>query len=310
MADITELVDELSTLTIAEATQLARLLRQKWSKKILNFYMDDSGSRHPDHDPGKRAAHGYDWFALGGVLVKDEDENEARRLHSELCAKWNIASAIHSAEVRGRNGGFLWLNKASKSDQEAFYEDLYQLMRQAPVIGLACVVDRPGYNHRYLEKYKEQRWMLCKTAFNIAVERAAKYAVQMGYKLRVSPERCNKTEDGRLKAYYSDLKQAGPPFAKDTSDKYGPLSPDEFRATLYEFKLKYKSSPMAQLADLYLWPICMGGYHASNRPYQRLKQDGKLIECIIPERDWPVLATKYSCFDSVERLPLKIMAEM
>jgi hypothetical protein len=42
--------------------------------KILNFYLDDSGTRHPDHKQGKRAAHGYEWFALGGILVKEEDE--------------------------------------------------------------------------------------------------------------------------------------------------------------------------------------------------------------------------------------------
>lgn len=66
---------------------------------------------------------------------------------------------------------------------------------------------------------------------------------------------------------------------------------------------KNKSSPMAQLADLYLWPICVGGYHASNRPYQRLKEDGKLIECVLEEKDWPMLASKYSCFDKVVRKP-------
>jgi hypothetical protein len=45
---------------------------------VVNFYMDDSGTRHPDHDPGKRAKHNFDWFALGGILVKDSDEPEAR----------------------------------------------------------------------------------------------------------------------------------------------------------------------------------------------------------------------------------------
>lgn len=49
--------------------------------KVVNFYLDDSGVRHPDHAPGKRAAHGYDWFALGGVLVKQKDEDAARTLH-------------------------------------------------------------------------------------------------------------------------------------------------------------------------------------------------------------------------------------
>jgi hypothetical protein len=176
-------------------------------------------------------------------------------------------------------------------------------MRDAPVIGLACVIDRPGYNERYRAKYGKQRWALCKTAFNVAIERAAKYARGQGYRLRVAPERCNKPEDALLKQYYDDLKKDGAPFAKDTSEKYGPLTSDKFRQTLYEFKPKYKSSPMVQFADLFLWPICMGGYHASNRPYQRLKEDRKLIECLIPEAEWPVLATKYSCFEGVQRKP-------
>jgi hypothetical protein len=53
----------------------------------------------------------------------------------------------------------------------------------------------------------------------------------------------------------------------------------------------------------YLWPICMGGYRASTRPYRRLLGDGKLIECSLPFPDWAGLGTKYSCFESVERLP-------
>jgi hypothetical protein len=43
---------------------------------VIHFYMDDSGTRHPDHDPGRRPAHGHDWFGLGGVLI--EQKNEAR----------------------------------------------------------------------------------------------------------------------------------------------------------------------------------------------------------------------------------------
>jgi hypothetical protein len=148
-----------------------------------------------------------------------------------------------------------------------------------------------------------QRWSLCKSAFSISVERAAKYARANGCRLRVLPERCNKQEDQVLRGYYDELKAKGAPFAADTSDKYGPLSAAELRATLYEFKLKAKTSPMAQLADLYLWPMCMGGYRTDNRPYKRLREDGKLIECGIPSEDWPMLATKYYCFDLVKRAP-------
>jgi hypothetical protein len=77
--------------------------------KILNFYMDDSGTRHPDHKPGKRASHGYDWFSLGGILVKEDDEPKARRLHAEFCEKSSIEGPIHSVEVRNKTKGFLWL---------------------------------------------------------------------------------------------------------------------------------------------------------------------------------------------------------
>lgn len=104
-----------------------------------------------------------------------------------------------------------------------------------------------------------------------------------------------------LQGYYKALKTEGMPFAKDNSDKYGPLTREQLTQTLYEFKTKQKTSPMAQLADLYLWPICMGGYHASNRPYQRLTDDGKLIDCHIKEDERPMLGSKYSCFENVER---------
>lgn len=107
--------------------------------KVLNFYLDDSGTRHPDHDPGKRAAHGYDWFALGGILVKEEDEDTARKLHKQFCNKWNIGDPIHSVEIRGCTGNFLWLMELSKTNRESFFGELYQLMRAVPAIGLSCV---------------------------------------------------------------------------------------------------------------------------------------------------------------------------
>jgi Protein of unknown function (DUF3800) len=265
---------------------------------VVNFYMDDSVTRHPDHDPGKRAAHAFDWFALGGILVKDSDEQVARELHDDFRRKWGITCPIHSVEVRARTKGFLWLERRPQRDKDIFYEDLYQLLKAVPVTGLACVIDRPGYNARYRAKYGRQRWSLCKSAFTISVERAAKYARSLNCRLRVLPERCNKKEDDVLKGYYNDLKVNGPPFDPNMSEKYRPLMPDEFKKTLLEFLPKKKSSPMAQLADLYLWPICMGGYKANTRPYERLKEDGKLIECVLPASDWPMLATKYYCFDS------------
>ncbi len=270
---------------------------------ILQFYLDDSGIRYPSRLPGKRPEHGHDWFALGGILIRSEDEEQARHLHSAFCRRWNITVPLHSSEIRSKNRNFAWLRGLDGPTRIQFYEELYQFMRSAPVLGLACVVDRPGYNNRYFELYQQKPWLLCKTAFSVVVERAAKHARNLGCRLRIAPERCNKFEDGLLRGYYDALVREGMPFAPQSSDKYRPLQSNDLGQILYDFKLKMKSSPFVQLADLYLWPICIGGYHASNRTYARLMNDGKLMECQLASEDWTTLASKYSCFDQIKPKP-------
>jgi hypothetical protein len=167
----------------------------------LNLYLDDSGTRHPTRNPGKKADHGFDWFALGGVLVRSDEEEVARNNHRDFCKKWDISAPLHSSEIRSQNLHFDWLRQLDTAEKTQFYEELYDLMRKAPVIGIACTIDRPGYNARYLEMYQKHPWQLCKTAFSVVVERAAKFARSKDLKLRVYPERCNKAEDSLLKAY-------------------------------------------------------------------------------------------------------------
>lgn len=123
-----------------------------------------------------------------------------------------------------------------------------------------------------------RQWHLCRTAFAIAVERAAKYARSRDRKLRVMPERSSKADDDRLMRYYDDLRSSGPPFAQASSAPYSPLTAAEFHETLHEIRFKTKSSPMAQVADLYLWPIALAGYEPQNRPYVALRTSGRLIE--------------------------------
>ena len=77
--------------------------------KVMSLYMDDSGTRQPDRDPGRRPEHGYDWFGLGGVLIKEEEEEETRELHRQFCERWDISTPLHSAEIRSRAGGFSWV---------------------------------------------------------------------------------------------------------------------------------------------------------------------------------------------------------
>ena len=151
---------------------------------------------------------------------------------------------------------------------------------------------------RYREKYKRQRWALCKTAFSIVVERAAKHALMRDRKLRVYVERCSKKDDRIVQEYYDSLKADGLCFNPATSSKYDPLTSGHFGATLYEFRTKKKSTRLTQTADLFLWPMCIGGYHQKNRAYSNLWKAGKLIDTQIRPDEIGTIGIKYSCFDS------------
>lgn len=270
-------------------------------QKIYHLYLDDSGTRHPDRKPGRKPAHGNDWFGLGGVIIAKDDEIAFRNVHRDFLKKWAIDKPLHSSEIRAKSDGFAFIGTLSEIEQQRFFEELYQLMANAPVIGIGCIIDRPGYNHRYLGKYGRQRWSLCKTAFPVVVERAAKYAIENGGKLRVYLERSDKKTDSQMQAYYDSLRQEGMPFAAPTSAKYAPLTSTELKSTLYEFRTKEKSSPVMQLADLYLWPIAIGGYDPQNLPYRKLMKDNKLINCHLSAEEVDHKGIKYSCWDLVQK---------
>lgn len=267
---------------------------------VTTFYIDDSGTRHPDHKPAL-AGHKHDWFALGGILIDDENIPTAERLIDEFRSRWPQTehSPLHSWEIRGRHANFKWLGVGDDTFR-AFVTDLEALLFALPVVGLGCVIDRPGYNARYREKYGRQRWALCKTSFAVAVERATKYALQRERKLRVYVEMTDKIEDRKIKDYYDALRGNGHWFNPATAGKYNPVTPDEYKKTLYEFRTKNKTSRLMQIADLYLWPICMGGYETDNFPYARLMAAGKLIDCVIPPEEIKTQGIKYSCFDGVD----------
>lgn len=267
---------------------------------VLNFYMDDSGTRNPDR-LSTATTNEQNWFALGGVMIKESDEAEARQLYREFCEHYQITYPLHSYEIRSKTGKFRWLNHFTRTEQSEFLGRLERFLLRVPAIGLACIIDRDGYNARYREKYGRSRWSLCKTAFNIAVERAAKYARANDLKLRVMPERCSAKDDKKLREYYDSLRTKGLPFAEDTSSKYFPLTAENIKSTLYEFRPKDKNSPMAQIADMYLWPMCVSGYDKTNRPYNALLQAKKLIDCFCSEHEQTEIGIKYFCFESVEQ---------
>jgi hypothetical protein len=273
--------------------------------RILNFYMDDSGTRTPNRKPLPFNPRVRDFFALGGVLINEEDEAATRKAYDDFRERWQLDYPLHSVEIRHRSGRFSWL-KRDTDEYERFMRDLARLLTSINVLGLACVIDRPGYDARYREKYGRRQWHLCQTAFCIAVERAAKFARRHGCKLRVMPERSCRVDDRRLANCYEALKMSGAPFEKHASSIYAPLNGAEFAETLHEIRFKSKSSPLGQIADVFLWPLVLSAYGKSNRACETLRDAGRFIESRLSAEEIEACGSKRSCFelvDSHQRIP-------
>lgn len=265
-------------------------------RRRLHLYMDNSGSRRPDHRPAVRADQ-MDYFALGGVLVFEDEVDGLIKAHKAFMASWGLEYPLHSSRIRGCRGPFSWLR--TQPDRAAsFLAALEEFLVGLPVLGIACVVDRPGYVARYSERYGGQPWLMCKTAYAILIERAAKYAQQFDAELEIFFEQSGKAEDRDLKAYTKLLKQEGMPFDPGTSKAYGALTADDFKAVILgEARERTKKTPMIQVADLYLYPMVKGGYDAAYGPYRTLLAVNRLIDAILSEEERPILGIKYSCFD-------------
>lgn len=203
---------------------------------------------------------------------------------------------LRSYDIRNKTQRFRWLAQASAQRQESFMSELTALIEGLPIHVLACVVDRPGYNRRYLQEYGPRRWRLCRTAFNIVVERAAKVANHRGARLRVFAERSDKPTEDSFREYFNAMRNGGLPFDASRSAQYNPLPHEVLRSTLLEFRIKTKESTLMQMADLVLWPVCQGGYDKEHRAYAHLVKTGKLMEAHCTDSNG-LLGTKYSCFD-------------
>lgn len=269
------------------------------TKSELQLYFDDSGSRNPDHGPPLDRTDGMDCFALGGILVKKEDIDCIYARHRAFCSHWKITYPLHSQQIRGGRGKFGWLkNPATSAD---FFPELNEFLVDLPVIGVAAVIDRPGYMARYKARYGGQPWLMCKTACSILVERSAKVARDQGRRLRIFFEQSGRDADRAVKSYVRELKKAGMPFDAAQSSAYNGLSASELKdIVLGEPRERTKEVPMLQIADLYLYPMAKGGYDPNYRAYRELKDRRKLIDCLLPEAEIPFRGIKYSCFERLK----------
>ncbi len=262
------------------------------------LYIDDSGSRLPDGLDLKSRDDGMDHFALGGVLVAEVDKLELCDRYFEFCKKWKIDYPLHSTKIRGMRDNFAWLEKSSAKLRDTFYEELSVFLESLPVIGFATVIHRPGYNERYKQLYGDKRWLMCKTAYSILIERVAKYLQNEGGILNVRFEGAGKKEDRAIIQYAKDLKHSGMPFHIENSKKYGGLNQSDFQQLILgEPRRKTKENLYVQLADLYLYPMAKRKYEPTYNPWVALYNNKKVIDALLPESEWSSRGIKYSCFD-------------
>jgi hypothetical protein len=256
--------------------------------------MDESGSPKPT------MMDSVSYFALGGVLVRRNDEERIHKQVSDFKRRWKIPDSVplHGSEIRSRKKGFAWLGRKEENEQNAFFQDLTDTIAQCPILVHGCIVSRQGYLDRYLEKYGINTWEMMKSSLSILLERVSKYALLENGKVMVFFETAGKKEDRLMKRYFNELRTAGAPFQSSTSSKYLPLVFAQLQKTMAGIEGKTKTDPIMQIADLCLYPIAKSKEQPANRAFQSLVDNKKLIDTVLPSEVLGQMGIKYYCFDS------------
>lgn len=263
----------------------------------LHLFIDDSGVRLPNREHTQPRNDKLDYFALGGVIVKPEDRSQIRNAYDKLRTKYGMDYALHSSCIRSKKKDFRWLG-TDEAKEKRFLNDLWRFICSQPIIVHACVVHRPGYNARYEKEYGKSRWDLCKSAYSILVERAAKYALRENRKLLVYVEETGRIEDRLIKEYHKHLLDEGPYFDQHTSAKYTPLDSGGFSHTLARNpNFTTKNHFLTQLADLVLFPVVKEIYEPNYRSFVSMHNAGLIIDQHLSEDEQKTIGVKYYCFD-------------
>ena len=262
----------------------------------LTLYMDETGNRHPDKK-SDASRLGRDWFGFGGILVKGEDNDEVRALRQSFAEKWKLGdNPAHITDMLSEHKKFAWLGRVSQSQRDEFWDDWRKVLCRAPVMGLGCVVDRPGYVARgYLKKHADA-WRLCRSAFDITVERAVKIARLEGRKLHIVFEQ-DAAINLSITNYFKNLKENGLGFDAGNSAKYTPLTQAIFAETLGRIQHKPKAHPLLQLADSYIYAMSRHAYDKKFALYRHLRDAKRIADFALENEHLPHMGVKYYCFD-------------
>lgn len=261
----------------------------------FTLYIDETGNRHPDKKSDS-SRNGRDWFGFGGYMLRGEDSDIARTLVDEFTKNWKLQQPLHMTDMLSEKKGFAWLGRVDQNKRETFWNDWRTVLCGVPAIGIGCIIDRPGYVARgYLEKHKD-KWLLCRSAFDITVERAAKIARLEDRKLHIVFEQ-DPAVNEVVTNYFANLKANGLGFDGKNSEKYKPLSKDEFAETLGRIQHKPKSHPLLQVADSYIYAMARHGYDKKFWLHRSLRDRKRLADFCLDNKYLPNLGIKYYCFD-------------
>ena len=270
-------------------------------KPLYFLYLDDSGPRFLDRLV-RDADQSPQWFTLGGALVREEDKAVCEQAHADLLNRWpEITQPLHLTDMHSKRKGFAWLDAVTADRRGQFWADYHSVVGTLPMIAVGCVVHRPGYRDRgYGARDGDAKWNLCRTAFNILIERSAKLAHTEGRRLRVRYEGSDKKADGALKEYWRELEAGnGLGFNAQNAAKYNPFPPDVLAATLVDLERKDKRSILVQFADTCALALSKGRYQPDFSTYVALKDGGRLADMYVGEERAASEGVKYSCFDGL-----------
>lgn len=262
-------------------------------KQSFTFYLDESGSPKPN--PKDQAPY----FAVGGVLIRREDENVITQQIQAFKKRWDINPeiALHGNEIRSRKKNFAWLGRISEKERLDFMHDLTDMITKLPITVHACVVSRQGYLNRYLERYGQDTWEMMKSSFSILMERIGKYVVSQDGEVMIFFEKAGKKEDHLITSYFNDLRSQGLPFNPKNSGKYQPLCAETLQGTLVGIDGKSKGNPIMQISDLCLYPVARAKENPVNQAFLALVQNARLIDCVLEDDQLEAMGIKYYCFD-------------
>ena len=261
----------------------------------ITLYMDETGNRHPDKKSDSSRI-GRDWFGFGGVLIRGEDNDDARQRLDSFADRWKLRGPAHMTDMLAEKKKFAWLGRKSQTVVDNFWNDWRDVLTRSNVIGLGCIVDRPGYLARgYLEKHADP-WLICRSAFDITVERAVKIALMEERKLHVVFE-SDPGINSTITSYFNNLKTSGLAFDKSNSGKYQPLGKEQFANTLGRIQHKPKAHPLLQIADSYIYAMARYKYDKKFALYRHLRDRKRIADFCLPQECLPHMGVKYYCFD-------------